>query len=109
MAKKPTIKAAKPVSKVKSAPAIRIVTSKGKPSRVTSSLPARFPEHLQPGQVLVDMSKPKPVYYMVADIGLGWNGTGWDLSNSTLAILNDSEVGRIAATRRRILKANGWL
>ncbi len=103
MAKKPAAKA------VRSVPAIRIVTSKGKPSRVTSGLPASFPEPLQPGLVLTDMSSSKPVFYMVADVGRGWNGKSWDLNMTTLAVLNATEIGRMAATRRRILKANGWL
>lgn len=103
MAKKPAAKAAR------SRPPIRVVTSKGKPSRVTLGLPAIFPEPLQPGLVLTDMTSLKPVYYMVADVGRGWNGKSWDHNMTTLAVLNETEVGRIAATRRRILKANGWL
>jgi hypothetical protein len=90
-------------------PPIKLVDSKGRSVATPASLPPKFSEPLQPGQLVVDMSKPKAIYYMVADIGLSWDGKGWNLSGTTLAVLTDTEVGQLAQTRRRVLRANGWM
>jgi hypothetical protein len=93
-----------------SATANEIYLTNGKGKKAAKAVAASpVPTDVIPGDVVfTSVNGGKPQYYLVTQRWALWDGSQWRRP-AALAPLSDQDMAKLPATRKRLLKANGWI